>query len=98
MIVVSICLSDIDKSKITLSEKNNKKYISVVVDERKQPDNYGNSHTVYLNQSKEERTAKNAKIYIGNGKEYKFNQNNNTSGNNSIATWQPNNTIDDLPF
>ena len=72
MIVTSICLSDLPKDRITTSEKNGKKYISLVIDERKEADNYGNTHTAYVNQTKEERDAKTPKCYVGNGKEYKF--------------------------
>jgi len=74
MIVASICASDIPKDAITISEKNGKKYFSIVIDERKQPDNYGNTHSVTLNQTKEQRDAKTPKVYVGNGKEYNFNK------------------------
>jgi len=73
MIVVSIDLTKIDKSKI-VEGKNGQKYYSLVVDELRTPDKYNNTHTVYQNQSKDERTDKVAKVYIGNGKEFKFNQ------------------------
>ena len=36
----------------------------------KQPDKYGNTHTIYMMQSKEEREARADRIYIGKGKEY----------------------------
>ena len=73
MIVVSIDLTKIDKSKI-VDGKNGQKYYSQVVDELRTPDKFNNTHTVYQNQTKEERTDKIAKVYIGNGKEFKFNQ------------------------
>ncbi len=73
MIVVSIDLTKIDKSKI-VDGKNGQKYYSLVVDELRTPDKYDNTHTVYQNQTKDERAAKTAKVYIGNGKEFKFNQ------------------------
>ena len=73
MIVVSIDLTKIDKSKI-VAGKNGQKYYSLVVDELRTPDKYDNTHTVYQNQTKDERAAKTAKVYIGNGKEFKFNQ------------------------
>lgn len=73
MIVVSIDVTKIDKSKL-VDGKNGQKYYSLVVDELRTPDKYDNTHTVYQNQSKEERAAKTAKVYIGNGKEFKFNQ------------------------
>ena len=73
MIVISIALSDIPKESITTSEKNGKKYASFVIDERKQKDDYGNTHSVAMNQSKEDRADKKVKVYVGSGKEYIFN-------------------------
>lgn len=72
MIVISICADDL-KPHLKKSEKNNKFYVSIVVDERQTPDNYGNTHTAYISQTKEERTAKKPKQYVGSGKEFKFN-------------------------
>ena len=71
MIVTSICLSDIPTDKITTSS-NGKKYVNIVVDQRKEKDQYDNTHTVYMSQSKDERQAKVPKKYVGNGKEYTF--------------------------
>jgi chaperonin GroEL (HSP60 family) len=72
MITISLCLSDLPKDKITTSEKNGKKYINLVVDARKEKSQYGETHTLYVNQTKEEREAKTAKIYVGGGKEYVY--------------------------
>ena len=71
MIVISICLSDIPEDKITTSS-NGKKYVNIVVDQRKEKDQYDNTHIVYMSQSKDERQAKVPKKYVGNGKEYTF--------------------------
>ena len=71
MIVTSICLSDIPEDKITTSS-NGKKYVNIVVDQRKEKDQYDNTHTMYMSQSKDERQAKVPKKYVGNGKEYTF--------------------------
>ncbi len=71
MIVTSICLSDIPEDKITTSS-NGKKYVNIVIDQRKEKDQYDNTHTVYMSQSKDERQAKVPKKYVGNGKEYTF--------------------------
>lgn len=71
MIVTSICLTDIPEDKITISS-NGKKYVNIVVDQRKEKDPYDNTHTVYMSQSKDERQAKVPKKYVGNGKEYTF--------------------------
>jgi hypothetical protein len=64
MKVISICLTDLPKDKITTG-KNGKKYISIVVDSRKEPDQFGNDLTVYVNQSKEERTAVSSNWALG---------------------------------
>ena len=69
MEVLNLCLSDIDKSKI-FTAKNGKKYLSVVVTERKEVDQWGNDLVVYVSQSKDERDNKSPKNYIGNGKTY----------------------------
>jgi len=74
MISCSICLSDIPADKITVG-KNGKKYFNFCVDSRREPDQYGQTHTMYVNQSKDERAAKQPKQYIGNGKEFVFDQN-----------------------
>ena len=71
MIVASICVDDIPKEAIT-KHTNGKRYMSIVIDEKKQADNYGNTHAVTMNQTKEQREAKEPKTYIGNGKEYLF--------------------------
>lgn len=73
LISISVCLSDLPKDKITTSEKNGKKYISLIVDERKEADNYGNTHSVAVSQTKEEREAKEKKVYCGQGKAFNFN-------------------------
>ena len=57
MIVTSICLSDIPEDKITTSS-NGKKYVNIVVDQRKEKDQYDNTHTAYMSQTKDERQGK----------------------------------------
>jgi len=103
MINISIDVSKIDKTRLFKGEKGT--YLNITVDERQQTDNYGNTHTVYMQQSKDERTAKTPKVYLGNGKEFKFN--NQQQGQQSAAPQQQQsyntNTpapsqIDDLPF
>ena len=72
MITLSICLSDLPKEKIQTAN-NGKKYINLVVDKRKEAGKYGETHTLYVSQSKEEREAKEDKKYVGSGKEYVYN-------------------------
>ena len=71
LITLNIDLTKIDKSKIVEGKKG--KYLNLVVAERKEKDNYGNTHTIYIQQSKEERQDGAAKQYIGSGKEIELN-------------------------
>lgn len=73
MIVIDICLSDIPADARTKSEKNGKVYAKFVIDERKDKDQFGNTHSVAINQTKEQRDKKEKKVYVGSGKEYLFN-------------------------
>jgi hypothetical protein len=61
----SICVSDINKSKLTQA-KNGKLYLSVDIWINDQADQYGNTGSISIRQSKEEREAKTKKVYIGN--------------------------------
>jgi hypothetical protein len=71
MITISVCLSDIPKSKI-VEAKNGKKYVNLVLDERREVGQYGETHMLYMSQTKEERQNKDKKVFVGSGKEYKF--------------------------
>lgn len=98
MINISINLSQIPENKKIKGKKGD--YLNLTIQELKQPDNYGNTHTVYVSQSKEEREAKVARTYLGNGKEFKFNQQGST-GSQQGNYQTPNNGQDDgsgLPF
>ena len=71
LINLSICLSDIPKDRIKLAN-NGKKYMNVTVQDLKEADEYGNTHSLYVTQTKEEREAKEKRTYIGRGKEVVF--------------------------
>ena len=86
----SICLSDIDKSKIAKSDKNGKLYLSVDIWVNEQPDNYGNIGSINVRQSKEEREAKEKKTYIGNFKQLE--------GKPQAGTYLAEEGKGDLPF
>ena len=63
----SIDLTKINKSKIRPHANGSKYYnISVMVNDEK--DSFGNNVAITEGQSKEERDAKEKKVYIGNGK------------------------------
>jgi hypothetical protein len=72
MIVIDICLSDIPEWS-RKKANNGKVYAKFAVVERQAPDKFDNTHTVYCNPTKEQREAKEAKHYVGNGKELVFN-------------------------
>lgn len=95
LINLSICLSDIPKEKIKKGN-NGKSYANITVARRREPDQYGNTHSVFMGQLKEEREAGAARIYIGNGKGFDFNQSAASPPNAHPAptTQEP----DDLPW
>ena len=69
LITIGICLTDLPKDKVKVAE-NGKKYINLCVSQRREPDQYGNTHTVFAQQTREERNARVDKCYVGNGKAY----------------------------
>ena len=68
IIRASICVSDIDKSRITTSEKNGKKYLNLVLMDYKQGQQYGNDGSVAHDVSQEERQAGTKGAFCGNWK------------------------------
>lgn len=64
----SICVSDIPKDKLTQA-KNGKLYLNIDIWLNAEKDKYENIGSVSVRQSKEEREAKEKKVYIGNFKE-----------------------------
>ena len=71
MIIIDICLSDIPKESIALA-KNGKKYLKLVLNERKSEGKFGETHTLQLSQTKEARQAGVKPTYVGSGKTYSF--------------------------
>ncbi len=59
----SIDLSKVDKSKL-----KDGKYLNVQISVNDTTDNYGNNVAITVNQTKEEREAKEKKTYLGNAK------------------------------
>ena len=66
IIKTSINLDSIDKTKIINGKKG--KYLPIVITLNDEVDQFGNQGPVIIEQSKEEREAKAAKIYLGNVK------------------------------
>jgi|GEM_PF-2202658 len=71
MVVISIAQEDIHWKPVQ-TKTGIKHYATLVVDKRKEKDQYQNTHTVSNSQTAEERAEKAKKKYCGNGKEYSF--------------------------
>jgi len=87
----SICLSDIPKEAITVSEKNGKKYLNIGVWVNDDVDQYNNIGSIQVSQTKAQREANEKKVYIGNLKHTA-----KAATPASTATAKEDN--DDLPF
>jgi len=94
LISISICLSDIPKDKIKQAT-NGKKYINLVVASRKETSQYGETHTVFVSQDKEEREANLDKCYVGGGKEFVQQVKATVE---DVDNMPPADNMDDLPF
>lgn len=62
---MNICLSDIPRSEVR-EGKDGKKYVDLLVGERKTPDQRGNDHWVKISVPKERRDE--PPIYVGSGR------------------------------
>jgi hypothetical protein len=93
MIKASICLTDIPKERIRVSETNGKAYVELIISKRKEVDKYGNTHSVEINRNKTERENNVPKVYVGNAIDYGNQKANNTNTNQPSAS-----PVDDLPF
>jgi hypothetical protein len=78
------------------TDKNGKKYLNITVDKMKEV-KFSNTHSVKLTQTKEERAAKKTVTYIGNGKEWIF-ENKPSAPAQAAPPPQSNNDADNLPF
>lgn len=66
-ISLHIDLTKIPRSAIYIGKKG--KYITLIVwENRNGEDQYGNTHSVQISQTKEQREAGEKKVYVGNGK------------------------------
>lgn len=69
MIVISVNLSAVDK-KFVRKGKNGNSYLNLVIGRRKEVSEYGETHTVAISKTKEERELDDSVIYVGGGKGY----------------------------
>ena len=66
LISIKIDVTKIDKAHLYKGEKGT--YLNADLWINDEPDKFGNDASVSMSQTKEDRTAKKPKIYIGNGK------------------------------
>ena len=71
MKVLNICQEDINWKPVQ-TKSGIKHYANIAVDYLSEPDEKGNTLTVWNNLSQEQRAEKAKKEYCGRGKEYKF--------------------------
>ena len=95
IINISVCLTDLPKDKIKLAD-NGKKYISLTIRDLQTVDAYGNTHTLFVSQTKEEREAKANRTYVGRGKEVVFRA--ATPTIEDVESLPAAENLDDLPF
>ncbi|MDR0755138.1 MAG: hypothetical protein LBF04_07100 [Prevotellaceae bacterium] len=69
MITISLCLSDKPKEKIKQAA-NGKKYINLILSERRETGKYGETHTLAVSKTKEECEANTETFYVGSGTQY----------------------------
>lgn len=67
LVAVSIDLTKIDKTRI-VEGKNGGKYINLTISVNDEEDQYGNNVSLWQSQTKEEREAKENRLFLGNGK------------------------------
>ena len=90
--MASIITQSIDVTKITKSKLRDGKYLDITTNVEDATNKFGQNVSTYESQTKEERGSKTPKNYLGNGKEFVFNDN---GGTQTMAT----ETVDDdLPF
>ncbi len=96
---LSICLTDIPKELITKA-KNGKSYVNLTSFIASEKGQYGDNGGVTLPQTKEQRDAKDKKVYVGNAKLFWSN------GEGLVVESEPQQAVstsiveevDDLPF
>lgn len=95
---ISIDLNKLDKSKI-IKGKNGAKYYNLNITLNDQTDQYGNNVQVSEPQTKEQRDAKEKKVFYGNGKVF-WTDGKSTIAEKKVSTApvESQNTNDDLPF
>lgn len=91
----TICLNDIPEELIRTSDKNGKKYLTVVVGERRKPSQYGYTHYIKAYAKKGE-VAEGTNLYIGELKPSHYQSDNQQQS--AAPAPADNGAVDDLPW
>lgn len=67
LIILDVCLSDIPKEDMKQGS-NGKWYAKICCADRREPDQYGNTHSLYMSQTQEQRAANAQRKYVGSAK------------------------------
>ncbi|QMP85099.1 hypothetical protein KNV11_gp81 [Flavobacterium phage vB_FspP_elemoF_6-3D] len=94
LVAVSIDLTKIDKSRIVEGAKGGK-YVNLTLSINDEEDQYGNNVALWQSQTKEEREAKENRLFLGNGKSL---WSDNDKGSKASKTSKKEEVHDDLPF
>lgn len=98
IISASICLSKIDKEKITTGKDGNK-YLNLTISVNDEKNQFDQDVSICHEQSKEERERKDKRVYLGNGKIVWRSQPNVAAPSTTTETpVSYSNKKDDLPF
>jgi len=89
-----VCITDLQGSHIYQNPNKGTTNLKLVVADRKEPSQYGQTHTVSLSKPKDQTE----KVYVGDGKEYKFNNNPVNNSQTAADNNGNNDVVDDLPF
>ena len=93
IISASIDLNKIDRAKI-VAGKNGAKYYNFDITVNDEPNQYGQDVALSEKQTKEEREAKQKKVFLGNGKTVWKNENTKAAAPAHVSDGP----VDDLPF
>lgn len=93
----SICLTDIPRELIQTSEKNGKKYLSVIIAERRTPSQYGYTHYIKA-YAKRGEVAQEVNLYIGELKPSQYGNDNQQQAAAPSPKPSAEGKDDDLPF
>ena len=94
LVAVSIDLTKIDKSRIVEGAKGGK-YVNLTLSINDEEDQYGNNVSLWQSQTKEEREAKENRLFLGNGKSL---WSDSDKGSKASKSSKKEEIHDDLPF